>query len=124
MKKLSVTLAQANPKDDHDEVERRSELAKFVSCLTFLVDTESTLYYRELEEIGLQSLALLAKGKTARVLDKTRDSGEVIKLVERLRQATLIYQVGIRMLSWFEIADKEIRCHNRSQYTTNSLKSP
>ncbi|KAF9789341.1 hypothetical protein BJ322DRAFT_1018021 [Thelephora terrestris] len=76
VKKLSVTLAQANSKDDHDEVERRSELAK------------------ELEEIGLQSMALLAKGKTARVLDKTRDSGEVIKLVERLRQATLVYQVS------------------------------
>ncbi|KAF9789294.1 hypothetical protein BJ322DRAFT_1105154 [Thelephora terrestris] len=76
VKKLSVTLAQANPKDDHDEVERRSELAK------------------ELEEIGLQSMALLAKGKTARVLDKTRDSGEVVKLVERLRQATLVYQVS------------------------------
>ena len=34
------------------------------------------------------------KGKIARALDKTRDSGEVIKLVEDLRRAILVYQVG------------------------------
>lgn len=36
------------------------------------------------------------KGKVARILDKTRDLGEVIALVERLRQAILIYQVSAR----------------------------
>ena len=35
------------------------------------------------------------KGKVARVLDKTRDLGEVIKLVEELRRAILVYQVSI-----------------------------
>jgi len=39
---------------------------------------------------------LSEKGKIARVLDKTRDLGEVIALVERLRQAILIYQVSAR----------------------------
>ena len=34
------------------------------------------------------------KGRVARVLDKAQDSGEVITLVERLRQAILIYQVS------------------------------
>lgn len=38
---------------------------------------------------------LLEKGKAARVLNKKRDSGMVIKLVEELRQAILIYQVGL-----------------------------
>ena len=37
---------------------------------------------------------LLGKGKGARFLDKKRDSGKVVKLVEELRQAILIYQVG------------------------------
>ena len=37
---------------------------------------------------------LLGKGKGARILDKKRDSGKVVKLVEELRQAILIYQVG------------------------------
>jgi hypothetical protein len=42
-------------------------------------------------------VALLEKGKLARVLDKGRDSEEVIKLVEKLRQAILVYQVGAKL---------------------------
>ncbi|KAF9644863.1 hypothetical protein BDM02DRAFT_837081 [Thelephora ganbajun] len=76
LKKLLVTLAKANPDDDHDEVERRSQLAI------------------SLEDIGARALALLEKGKVARVLDKAKDSGEVIALVEKLRQAIVIYQVS------------------------------
>ena len=37
---------------------------------------------------------LSVKGKVARILDKTQDSQLVIKLVEDLQQAILIYQVG------------------------------
>lgn len=48
---------------------------------------------RSLEEIAEQSQSLLVKGKLARLLDKTQDSQEVGRLVERLRQAILIYQV-------------------------------
>jgi len=47
-----------------------------------------------LEEIEKRSKALLEKGKTARFLDKGRDSGEVVKLVERLRDAITHYQVS------------------------------
>lgn len=50
---------------------------------------------RSLEDIERRSQTLLAKGKAARILDKTQDSGKIIKLVEDLRQAILIYQVGI-----------------------------
>ena len=35
------------------------------------------------------------KGKGARMLDKRRDSGAIVKLIEELRQAILLYQVGI-----------------------------
>ena len=54
------------------------------------------LNHRSLEDIGKRSLALSEKGKIARVLDKARDSGEVIKLVEELRRAILVYQVSVR----------------------------
>jgi len=54
------------------------------------------LYGRSMEDIGTRALKLSEKGKIARVLDKTRDLGEVIALVERLRQAILIYQVSAR----------------------------
>ena len=49
---------------------------------------------RSLEGIEKRSLALLKKGKVIKILDKKQDSGMVIKLVEELRQAILIYQVG------------------------------
>jgi hypothetical protein len=35
LEKLLVTLAKVNPNDDREEVERRSQLAKFVSCPEF-----------------------------------------------------------------------------------------
>ena len=47
-----------------------------------------------LEEIEERSRALLEKGKAARFVDKARDSGEVVRLVERLRDAITRYQVN------------------------------
>lgn len=96
VKKLLVSLAKVNPIDDRDEVERRSELAKFVPRLRSLVHLELILYDRSLEDIGTRSLALSEKGKVARILDKAQDTGEVIKLIEQLRRAILIYQVTIK----------------------------
>ena len=52
-----------------------------------------------LEDIERQSQALLGKGKIARVLDKSQDSGAVINLIEQLRRAILVYQVGSRLPS-------------------------
>jgi len=96
LEKLQVTLAKVNPDDDPEEVERRSQLAKFVSCLGCRVRLKFILCVRSLEDIETRSLTLSEKGKIARVLDKAQDSGEVIKLIERLRQAILIYQVGVK----------------------------
>ena len=56
--------------------------------------SEPILYDRSLQDIEIRSLALSEKGRLARVLDKTQDSQEVIGLVEKLRQAILIYQVS------------------------------
>ena len=96
LEKLLVTLAKVNPNEDRDEVERRSELAKFASRLSLFARSQLILNDRSLEDIGKRSLALSEKGKIARALDKMRDSGEVIKLVEELRRAILVYQVSAR----------------------------
>ena len=96
VKKLLVSLAKVNPNDDRDEVERRSELAKFVSRPKSLAHSKLTLYGRLFEDIRAQSLALLEKGKVARILDKTQDTGEVIKLIEQLRRAISFYQVTVK----------------------------
>ena len=47
-----------------------------------------------MEEIEQRSQSLLEKGKAARFVDKGRDSGEVVKLVERFRDAITCYQVS------------------------------
>jgi hypothetical protein len=47
-----------------------------------------------LEGIERRSRDLLAKGTTARFVDKSADSGEVARLVERLREAITHYQVS------------------------------
>ena len=93
LEKLLKSLAKVNPDDDREEVERRSQLAKFVPRSASLTYHNLTLC-RTLEDIGTRSLALSEKGKVARVLDKAQDAQEVVKLVERLRQAILVYQVG------------------------------
>jgi uncharacterized membrane protein YcjF (UPF0283 family) len=46
-----------------------------------------------LEAIAQQTQTLLAKEKWTRFLDKAQDAQEVVRLVEQLRQAILIYQV-------------------------------
>ena len=97
LEKLLESLAKVNPDGDREEVERRSHLARFVPYLAPLENPGLTPY-RSLEDIGTQSLALLEKGKFARVLDKMQDSQVVIRLVEKLRQAVLIYQVSIKDL--------------------------
>ena len=60
------------------------------------------LHDRALDDIGKRSVALLEKGKIVRVLDKGRDSEEVIKLIEKLRQAILVYQVGAKLCQKLE----------------------
>jgi len=95
LEKLLQSLAKVNPDDDPEEVERRSQSARFISRLTYLAHTRLTLC-RSLEDIVKRSLTPSEKSKVARVLDKTQDLQEVIGLVENLRQVVLIYQVSVR----------------------------
>jgi len=122
LEKLRDTLVKVNPDNDQEEVERRSQLAKFVSRLKSLVHPKLNLCDRSLEDIGKRSLVLSEKGKVARALDKTRDLQEVIGLVERLQQAILVYQVSTRGIRWprLWIINRYDRCRNSSRYTTRS----
>jgi hypothetical protein len=121
LEKLQEKLGKVNPDGDREEVERRSQLARFVLYLEPPAYPIATLY-RSLEEIGTRSLALSGKKRLSRVLDKTQDSQEVVKLVEKLRQAILVYQVGARgrRQPQLGVIDTRDRCHNNSQYTTRS----
>jgi hypothetical protein len=121
LEKLQENLAKVNPDGDREEVERRSQLAKFVSCLIPLV-RPMLILSRSLEDIGTRSLVLSEKGKLARVLDKAQDSQEVIKLVEKLRQTILVYQVSPRHRQGQKsLTDVQGRCPNNSRYTTRSF---
>ena len=78
---------------DPGETGRRKELARYAHrsspSPTSLSDLRSTL-----EDIEKRSQALLAKGTAARFVDKGGDSGEVVKLIERLQEAITHYQVS------------------------------
>ena len=122
LEKLLATIAKVNPNNDCEEAERRLQLEKFGSNPEFLVHAKLILYGRSLDDIGRRSLTLSEKGKVARVLDKTRDSQEVITLVEKLRQAILVYQVSVggERRSQSGTTDLLDRFHNNNQYITRS----
>jgi len=123
LEKLLITIAKVNPNDDCEEAERRLQLEKSVSRPEVPVHPRLILHDRSLDDIGRRSLALSEKGKVARVLDKARDSQEVITLVEKLRQAILVYQVSVEneRRSQLRVIDSLDRFHNNSLYTTRSF---
>jgi hypothetical protein len=55
------------------------------------------IVYRSFDEIEKRSQALLGKGKMAQILDKAQGSQAIVRLVEQLWQAVLIYQVRTRV---------------------------
>jgi hypothetical protein len=78
---------------DQAEKKRRSELSRYARRLLAthaLVDGLRSA----LKEIEKRSRDLLAKGTVARFADKDADSREVARLVERLREAIIHYQVS------------------------------
>ncbi|KAF9642780.1 hypothetical protein BDM02DRAFT_3124171 [Thelephora ganbajun] len=72
-------------------MERRKELTRHAHR-SFTTLTLVDGLRRALEEIEKRSQKLLAKGTGVRFIDK--DSGEVARLVERLREAITHYQVS------------------------------
>ena len=90
--KLEGALTKANV-EDCGEMERRTELARFASDIYLLATT--LIFCRSLDGIGGQSQVLLEKGKITRFLDKAKDARAVVKLINQLQRAILIYQVRV-----------------------------
>src|SRR5882757_8797566 len=80
--------------------EREARTVKTVCTASSLSYRLGLIVCRSLEDIEKRSSELAGKGKVARILDKTQDAGTIVKLVEELRQAILIYQVGCCDRCW------------------------
>jgi hypothetical protein len=91
---LKESLVTASADDNHEEAQRREKLTRFLLHALSSCQLKLIISPRSLEGIEKRSQSLLDKGKGARILDKNRDSGMAAKLVEELRQAILLYQVG------------------------------
>jgi hypothetical protein len=91
---------------DPEETERRRGLARYahrpMTAPNILSGRRSTF-----EKIEETSRILLAKGAVVRFLDKGADSGAVVKLVERLRQAIVCYQASEDCIPVSSTADAE-----------------
>ena len=118
LEKLLENLAKANPDDGREEVERRSQLARFVSCLTSLAHIDQIPY--RLLEIRTRSLTLSEKGKVARLLDKTRFTRSDQTCGKT--QASYSHPPGqCQRPSESEMIDTLDRYLNDSQYTIKSF---
>jgi hypothetical protein len=93
--KLKDSLMNTNADGDHEEVERRAQLERFAPYILF--HHPKLIVCRSFDDIEKRSQELLGKGKIAQILDKAQDSQAVVRLIEQLRQAVLIYQVGTRV---------------------------
>ena len=78
---------------DSEETDRRAELARCAPINNGAVMTTSNGRYSTFGEIEEESQHILAKNPVSRFVDKGGDSGNVVKLIERLRKALLRYQV-------------------------------
>ncbi|KAF8340814.1 hypothetical protein F5887DRAFT_978796 [Amanita rubescens] len=84
---------------------------------------------RTLEQIEKRSQELLEKGMAAGFLDKESDSGEVIRLVERLREAITLYQISQQQAIYDQITNLSssfgtlLKLHEGSPAVKNKLDS-
>jgi len=85
---------ESNESEQRPPGNEETRTVETVCTLSYLSSLPKPIVHRSLEGILKVSQALLDKRKVCRILDKTLDSQTVVKLVEQLRQAILIYQVG------------------------------
>lgn len=78
---------------DRAEKQRRLELSRY-TCRLINTPILLNCLRSALGEIEKRSQELLEKHTAARFLDKGSDSGEVVRLVERFREAIIRYQVS------------------------------
>jgi hypothetical protein len=89
---LVDTAADGNP----EKMKRRAQLEKFAPHI-LLSYPSNLIVCRSFDAIEKKSQALLEKGRVANISDEDQGFQALIRLVEELQQATLIYQVGSRV---------------------------
>ena len=93
LKMLEDVVPVASPDGDPEDKKIHEQFAGFVSCLAVFF-TSPTIFARALEDIGNDAVALHGKSGEAKFFDYRRDSAKLAKLVGRLQDVILIYQVG------------------------------
>ena len=93
LERLNRVITTTTIDGDPEETTRRTELTRYARQL-FALPALINRLFSTLAEIERRSQELLAKGTAARFVDKARDSGEVVKLIERLREAIKHYQAS------------------------------
>ena len=91
---------------DPGETGRRKELTRYAHQ-SFPSPASVNDSPSALGEIEKRSQTLLAKGFAAQFVDKGGDSGEVVKLIERLQEAIAHYQVSRYRIVASSAADTE-----------------
>jgi len=107
---------------DPEETGRRTELTRYAYQLLTLTALVNDLP-SALEEIEKRSQELLEKGTGARFVDKRRDTGEVARLVERLREVITHYQVSGDFFFCVGYDSRRDRCRNNKRSMTESPTS-
>ncbi|KAF9644544.1 hypothetical protein BDM02DRAFT_933960 [Thelephora ganbajun] len=113
----------------------KPQLDRFKQNITIPVDGDAGETERRkgltsaLEEIEERSRELLAEGTGAQFANKEGDSGEVARLVERLREATSQYQISQQQAIYDQIVnltsslDTLLKLHEKSPAVKNKLDS-
>ena len=86
---ITMTTIDGDPEEEGRRKELTRHARRLLTAQTIVNDLRSAL-----EEIEKRAKELLAKSTAARFIDKGSDSGEVVRLVERLREAITHYQVS------------------------------
>ena len=97
LERFKQNITTATVDGDPGETGRRNELIRYARRLLTtptIIDSLCSV----LDEIEKRSRELLAKGTATRFIDKGSDSGEVVSLIERFREAITNYQVSE---NWF-----------------------
>ena len=118
--KQNASAAMAN--GDQAEKQRLSELSRYV-YQSFATPNLANGLRSALEKIEKRSQELLAKAVAARFIDKSADSGEVVRLIEQLQEAITHYQVSVSWIAGRAPLMWKNRCRSNKRSTTKSLPS-
>lgn len=121
MDRLKQIISTAIVDEDPEETKRRKGLAEYVRKPMAVVTApdDRCRTFKQIEEL---SQKMLAKRAITRFADKGEDSKVVAKLIERLREAIVFYQVGNYHLSAPSTVDGN-RSRNNKKSTVKSLIS-